>query len=193
MMQSQITSRPRYSELVAEDTAGAHLLIVEGDTLAAGQVAALAAAFAPVVARLQTWLVSAPATALAPGKVCKLQSVEEATAALKHMDEGFGIADRLYLQGTEPFMWMLAAAATRAGLSPTQIRMQHAGSLKRRVWCTHCHQTTENVTTNIATCAGCGRELLVRDHFSRRLGAFMGVMVDAEAPGEVPQREEVFP
>ncbi len=193
MMQSQITSRPRYRELVAEDTAGAHLLIVEGDTLTPGQMAALAAAFAPVAERMETWLVSAPATALAPGRVRKLQTVEEAAAALEHMDEGFGIADRLYLQGTEPFMWMLAAAATRAGLSPTQIRMQHAGSLKRRVWCTHCHQTTENVTTNIATCAGCGRELLVRDHFSRRLGAFMGVMVDAEAPGEVPQREEVFP
>ncbi|AWI79367.1 hypothetical protein CEW87_08285 [Parazoarcus communis] len=193
MMQSQITSRPRYRELVAEDTAGAHLLIVEGDTLTPRQMAALAAAFAPVAERMQTWLVSAPATALAPGRVRKLQTVEEAAATLEHMDEGFGIADRLYLQGTEPFMWMLAAAATRAGLSPTQIRMQHAGSLKRRVWCTHCHQTTENVTTNIATCAGCGRELLVRDHFSRRLGAFMGVMVDAEAPGEVPQREEVFP
>jgi hypothetical protein len=32
----------------------------------------------------------------------------------------------------------------------------------------------------------------VRDHFSRRLGAFMGVMVDAEAPGEIPAIEEVF-
>ena len=193
MMQSQIVSRPRYRELAAEDTAGAHLLIVEGDTLAPGQMAALAAAFAPVADRLQTWLVSAPATALAPGKVRKLQTVEEAAAALEAMPEGFGVADRLYLQGTEPFMWSLATVAGRAGLSPSQIRMQHAGSLKRRVWCTHCHQTTENVTTNIATCAGCGRELLVRDHFSRRLGAFMGVMVDAEAPGEVPQREEVFP
>lgn len=193
MMQSQITSRPRYSELVAEDTAGAHLLIVEGEALAAGQMAVLAAAFAPVAARLQTWLVSAPETALAPGRVRKLQTVEEAVAALETLDAGFGVADRLYLRGTEPFMWSLATAAGRAGLSPTQIRMQHAGSLKRRVWCTHCHQTTENVTTNIATCAGCGRELLVRDHFSRRLGAFMGVMVDAEAPGEVPQREEVFP
>ncbi|NMG49793.1 hypothetical protein GO613_16965 [Azoarcus communis] len=192
MMQSQIVSRPRYRDLAAEDTAGAHLLIVEGDTLAAGQMAALATAFAVVAARLQTWLVSAPATALAPGRVRRLHTVEEARTALEHIEDGFGIADRLYLQGTEPFMWSLATAAGRAGLSPTQIRMQHAGSLKRRVWCTHCHQTTENVTTNIATCAGCARALLVRDHFSRRLGAFMGVMVDAEVPGEVPQREEVF-
>jgi len=33
--------------------------------------------------------------------------------------------------------------------------------------------------------------LEVRDHFSRRLGAYMGVRIDAEVPGEVP-REEVF-
>jgi hypothetical protein len=60
------------------------------------------------------------------------------------------------------------------------------------VWCTHCHGFTEQVTTNVVPCAGCGRHLLVRDHFSRRLGAFMGVMVDAEAPGEIPAIEEVF-
>jgi len=41
-------------------------------------------------------------------------------------------------------------------------------------------------------CAGCGRHLLVRDHFSRRLAAYMGVMADAEAPGELPPIQEVF-
>ena len=30
------------------------------------------------------------------------------------------------------------------------------------------------------------RWLVVRDHYSRRLAAYMGVMVDAEAPGERP-------
>jgi hypothetical protein len=29
----------------------------------------------------------------------------------------------------------------------------------------------------------------VRDHFSRRLAAFMGVIVDAEVPGEIPAAE----
>jgi hypothetical protein len=41
-------------------------------------------------------------------------------------------------------------------------------------------------------CAGCGRHLFVRDHYSRRLAAYMGVMADAEAPGELPPIEEVF-
>jgi hypothetical protein len=51
----------------------------------------------------------------------------------------------------------------------------------------------EDVATNIADCRGCGARLFVRDHFSRRLAAFMGVMVDAEVPGEVPEIEVVYP
>jgi dimethylamine monooxygenase subunit C len=35
--------------------------------------------------------------------------------------------------------------------------------------------------------------LLVRDHFSRRLGAFMGVKVDAEEPGLHPETVELYP
>lgn len=50
----------------------------------------------------------------------------------------------------------------------------------------------EGVTTSIVTCTGCGAPLFVRDHFSRRLAAFMGVQVDAEVPGEVPEAEELY-
>jgi dimethylamine monooxygenase subunit C len=38
----------------------------------------------------------------------------------------------------------------------------------------------------------CSRWLLVRDHYSRRLAAYMGVMVDAEVPGVLPPLVEVF-
>ena len=43
----------------------------------------------------------------------------------------------------------------------------------------------EVVATPVA-CSHCGVKLTVRDHYSRRLGAFMGVCVDAEAPGVLP-------
>ena len=43
------------------------------------------------------------------------------------------------------------------------------------------------------TCSHCGLSLLVRDHYSRRIGAFQGVCIDAEEPGTVPQPEELFP
>jgi dimethylamine monooxygenase subunit C len=60
------------------------------------------------------------------------------------------------------------------------------------VYCVHCRASNEGVTTNVVRCGGCGRHLLVRDHYSRRLAAYMGVMADAEAPGELPPVREVF-
>jgi hypothetical protein len=48
------------------------------------------------------------------------------------------------------------------------------------------------VKTNIVKCAHCGTNLLVRDHYSKRLAAFQGVCVDAEVPGELPEIVEVF-
>ncbi len=66
------------------------------------------------------------------------------------------------------------------------------GSLARRVYCVHCRTATEDVRTNIVRCTGCERWLLVRDHYSRRLAAYMGVMADAEAPGELPPIKEVY-
>jgi hypothetical protein len=47
----------------------------------------------------------------------------------------------------------------------------------------------DDVKETIAVCPGCGSSLQVRDHFSRRLAAFMGVKVDAETPGNIPLPE----
>jgi dimethylamine monooxygenase subunit C len=59
--------------------------------------------------------------------------------------------------------------------------------------CVHCKGITEDVTTNPARCSHCGLMLLVRDHYSRRIGAFQGVCIDAEVPGDVPSMEVAFP
>jgi ribosome maturation factor RimP len=40
-------------------------------------------------------------------------------------------------------------------------------------------------------CAGCKRPLLVRDHFSRFLGAYVGVQINAEDPTEEPATKEL--
>ena len=47
----------------------------------------------------------------------------------------------------------------------------------------------EDVGADQVVCRGCGLTLAVRDHFSRRLSAFMGVHADAEAPGELAQSQ----
>jgi dimethylamine monooxygenase subunit C len=99
---------------------------------------------------------------------------------------------RLYLTGTEGFIGEAMQVAMRHGIDPLSIRTEHRGSEKRRVQCVHCKGITDEVTVSPVKCAHCGLMLLVRDHYSRRIGAFQGVCIDAEAPGEVPPAEELF-
>jgi dimethylamine monooxygenase subunit C len=99
---------------------------------------------------------------------------------------------RLYVAGPESFIGVVMKIALEFNLNKDEIRAEECGTLARRVYCIHCRATTESVRTNIVQCIGCRRWLLVRDHYSRRLAAYMGVMVDAEAPGELPPVKEVF-
>jgi dimethylamine monooxygenase subunit C len=99
---------------------------------------------------------------------------------------------RLYVAGPESFIGLVMKIALEFNLNKDEIRAEECGTLARRVYCIHCRATTENVRTNIVSCVGCTRWLLVRDHYSRRLAAYMGVMVDAEVPGELPAVQQVF-
>jgi hypothetical protein len=99
---------------------------------------------------------------------------------------------RLYVAGPESFIGLAMKIALEFDLNKDEIRAEELGTLARRVYCIHCRATTENVRTNVVTCTGCARWLLVRDHYSRRLAAYMGVMVDAEAPGELPPIKEAY-
>ena len=152
----------------------------------------LRSGFAPVTPQLQVCWVGPPSPAAAWSTASVLPDLA-ALGPVMAQAQPLNVTDRLYVQGTEPFVWSAAGLATQAGFSRSQLQLAHAGSQRRRVWCTHCHGFTEGVTTNLVDCAGCGRHLLVRDHFSRRHGAFMGVMVDAEQPGVRPAVQELFP
>ena len=99
---------------------------------------------------------------------------------------------RLYVAGPESFIGLVMKIALEFNLNKDEIRAEECGTLARRIYCIHFRATTEQVRTNIVRCVGCARWLLVRDHYSRRLAAYMGVMVDAEAPGELPPVKEVF-
>ena len=99
---------------------------------------------------------------------------------------------RLYVAGPESFIGLVMQIALEFNLNKDEIRAEECGSLARRIYCIHCRATTESVRTNIVSCVGCSRWLLVRDHYSRRLAAYMGVMADAEAPGELPPLKDVF-
>ena len=99
---------------------------------------------------------------------------------------------RLYIAGTEGFIGRAMQLALDRGMDFQSIPTEHRGSEARRVQCVHCKGITDNVTTSPFTCSHCGLPLLVRDHYSRRLGAFQGVNIDAEEPGTAPEPEELF-
>jgi DNA-directed RNA polymerase subunit RPC12/RpoP len=99
---------------------------------------------------------------------------------------------RLYVAGPESFIGLAMKVALEFDLNKDEMRAEELGTRARRVYCIHCRATAEEVRTNIVRCADCGSWLLVRDHYSRRLAAYMGVMVDAEVPGELPEIKEVF-
>ena len=100
---------------------------------------------------------------------------------------------RLYVAGTEGFIGQAMQVAMEFGVDPASIGTEHPGSLARRVQCVHCKGITDHVTASPCICAHCGLALFVRDHYSRRIGAFQGVNIDAEAPGSVPVPQELYP
>jgi hypothetical protein len=127
--------------------------------------------------------------------VADVRAFRDAPALLEQFRTTLGqslMGTRLYIAGPESFIGLGLKIALEFNLNKDEIRAEECGTLARRVYCIHCRATTENVRTNIVSCAGCARWLLVRDHYSRRLAAYMGVMVDAEAPGELPPLKEVF-
>lgn len=95
-----------------------------------------------------------------------------------------------YLAGTEAFMWDVAHLLNQAGFISDQIHMLPPVSNERRLFCTHCYTLMEPVTRSPHTCTGCGRALLVRDHFSRVHRAYVGVQINAEDPADLPDVAE---
>ncbi len=100
---------------------------------------------------------------------------------------------RLYLSGTEGFIGQTMKVALDQGIDFNSIRTEHRGSTARRVQCVHCKGITDDVKTSPFKCSHCRLNLLVRDHYSRRLAAFQGVCIDAEEPGTAPPTVEMFP
>lgn len=98
---------------------------------------------------------------------------------------------RLYVAGSESFIGSVMQVASMFNMNADEVLREHCGTFVRRVFCVHCNTFTENVTMRVSKCAGCGIDLVVRDHYSRGLAAFMGVKADAEVPGELPPVEEL--
>jgi dimethylamine monooxygenase subunit C len=93
----------------------------------------------------------------------------------------------IYAAGREIFIGEVVRSAVRYGVSAGACQTEVRGSVSRRVQCIHCKHMNDGVATETVTCSQCGIRLQVRDHYSRRLNAFMGV---AEVPVMSPRGRE---
>ena len=177
-------SRPLYGPLQFDETGRRHLVMFQ--TVAA--VATVERFQGDEPRDVEVWVVD-PTPAATSGRslvgrrLTSQGAMFEALGA-RLQTETMGL--RLYAAGDEAFLWDLFGLASRAGLGRDEVRLSRVGPASRRVYCTHCSTMSGNVATDLVVCRGCGLTLSVRDHFSRRLSAFMGVHADAEAPGSSP-------
>jgi dimethylamine monooxygenase subunit C len=211
MLVTGIKSKPVYAPLQPDVRGRYHLMLglgVGADPLL--RVIAQMHAAAPHAMK-NTRVLYVPGTRTAGGQIGAAQASEveqfrnKAVADVQGFDTAAALLEqfrtilrqslmgtRLYVAGPESFIGLVMKIALEFNLNKDEIRAEECGTLARRVYCIHCRATTEDVRTNIVLCVECRRWLLVRDHYSRRLAAYMGVMADAEAPGELPPLKEVF-
>ncbi|MEP3349395.1 MAG: dimethylamine monooxygenase subunit DmmA family protein [Marinomonas sp.] len=99
------------------------------------------------------------------------------------------MSSKIYVFGSEAFLWDIHQFALGAGFMSEQVKLNESASSARRVFCTHCYSVMEDVVETPIHCQGCGLLLLVRDHFSRAHGAYVGLNINAEDPTEIPEKE----
>jgi len=202
MLVPGIFSRPVYPGLRADRYARVNLIAAQGE--GAGAVLDLARdpeATAAFFARAVILYCHdeptdsdrlADLAALKPRALWPLPSLDTAMVRLRGILQTATMGTRIYAAGTEPFVGSVIREAAAFGVDPQSIFTEHRGSARRRVQCVHCKGMTENVTASPVVCSHCGLNLFVRDHYSNRLGAFQGVCIDAENPGEAPAPEELY-
>ncbi|MEI9899547.1 MAG: dimethylamine monooxygenase subunit DmmA family protein [Hyphomicrobium sp.] len=199
MLRSEVKSRPVYPGLEPDLYASSNIVVCDraGAVAAAEMLAKADTEFASRTVVLLyageyagTQALEAQIDGLKPARTIALPNLNAAVAALGERLFRSKMGTRVYAAGSEPLIGCVVQRAMRFAIDPLSVRTEHRGSLKRRVRCVHCRGTTEDVTVSPVKCAHCGLTLAVRDHYSRRLAAFMGVCVDAEVPGELPQQVE---
>lgn len=201
MLVAGIKSRPEYKGIDIDPHAKRHLFVLEGE----GALALIERAGSDDGDFLKkTEILYLPSGSVARNHdqalgaleadvFWKAPTLQPLIFRLRACLEGANMGTRIYISGTEGFIGQIVQVALDFGVDFNSLKTEHRGSLARRVQCVHCKGITDNVTTSPVICTHCGLPLLVRDHYSRRLGAFQGVNIDAEEPGTAPEPEEIFP
>ncbi len=199
MLVQGIKSRPVYKGAAILSNAARHLFVLEGEgalalleqTIDAGDLSKLEILYAPAGSKPKEH--EKKLSALKPHDLWVAPTIPVLLNRLNVTLSTAHMGTQIYVAGTEGFIGQAMQVAMAHGVDPASIATEHRGSEARRVQCVHCKGITGDVKTSPFTCSHCGLPLLVRDHYSRRIGAFQGVNIDAEEPGTAPKPEELFP
>jgi dimethylamine monooxygenase subunit C len=191
MLVQGIKSRPVYTGLTIDVNARRHLFALEGEGVVA--LREQIDTHGPEFLKTSDILCVGPLPDVQAEDMWSAPSIAVLLNRLRVNLINSNMGTRLYLSGTEGFIGQAMKVALEQGIDFNSIRTEHRGSKARRVQCVHCKGITEDVTTSPYACTHCGLNLLVRDHYSRRLAAFQGVCIDAEEPGTAPAPVEMFP
>lgn len=106
----------------------------------------------------------------------------EALSELRSALGRSSVGVRLLLSGPTADIRAAAAVAAECGLQQEEMTLLSEEAAPRAIYCPHCHSTT--TTTEPAgsevPCQGCGTTLVTTDHFSRRMGAYLGYAARVE-------------
>ncbi len=197
---SGIRSKPQYTKLQHDPLSRWNLLIGEGDGLiglinllnTSSTIKPTATTFLYTGTDVEKAYVQAYFTTDRCSKVSRFEDSDTLLKALPEILKNNFMGTRLYISGSEAFLWKVQHIAKQCGMHKSEMDMELNGSLARRVYCPHCETMNEGVTTDIDECSGCGLALINIDHFSREMGAYLGFRVDAENPGVIPARQELY-
>lgn len=182
-MAREFYSKPRYQELSLIADRPYHVVITDGW----GKERA-ATLYETAAESAQCLVVSDQATATGIKGAIQLPN-EQLTDYLPQMLSELSVGTQFYMFGKEQFLWPTHSKLIELHVPRSRCALQRCGPIDRDVFCTHCQHTTLGINHTPVICSGCGRLLHVYDHFSKRLGSYMGFQVNAECDTEIPEQE----
>ena len=133
----------------------------------------------------QRWV--AQISAEYPDAQPRVHLVADADAACAALDADLAdavVGWRLLLAGPAHLCLRVRARALELGAADDEITVASTEVGIREIYCAHCRSTTTAAASLEAqiACPGCGRELFVYYHVSRRLGAHLGFATRVDRP-----------
>ncbi|WP_063497979.1 dimethylamine monooxygenase subunit DmmA family protein [Paraburkholderia phytofirmans] len=170
-------SLPRYQALRICEEARQHIVVVQADALT--KIAAFIATL-PAAPDVSVLLIQGDTSATAR-RASFFPTHDALERHLLATLDRAAIGLRLYVCGDEAFIWRIRRLAVEAGMLAEEISAE-LDATPRAVYCVHCSASHVYDALPEVECIGCGINLGVRQHFSQRVGAYLGVCADPDRP-----------